>query len=111
MIETDGRHPRNRESGHSPPRFARSLLKALRFARLATVSVLGVIALLVNSAIAFYALQQVREGAERVDHTRVIRREIYQLQITMTDAETGQRGFLLTGDAGYLEPYRNKRGV
>jgi signal transduction histidine kinase len=25
----------------------------------------------------------------------------------ITDAETGQRGYLLTGDPGYLEPYRN----
>ena len=25
----------------------------------------------------------------------------------MTDAETGQRGFLLTGNINYLEPYHN----
>lgn len=29
----------------------------------------------------------------------------------MLDAETGQRGYLLTGEAGYLEPYQNATAV
>src|SRR5205085_518442 len=29
-----------------------------------------------------------------------------EVLILITDAETGQRGFLLTGDPAYLEPYR-----
>jgi signal transduction histidine kinase len=31
------------------------------------------------------------------------------LQLAVTDAESAQRGFLLTGDAGYLDPYRQSK--
>jgi methyl-accepting chemotaxis protein len=30
---------------------------------------------------------------------------------TIKDAETSQRGFLLTGDPEYLEPYQNALGI
>jgi signal transduction histidine kinase len=39
---------------------------------------------------------------ERAQQTRV---ELSRLLQQMLDAETGQRGFLLTGDARYLQPY------
>src|SRR4051812_46991978 len=81
----------------------------MRFTRLATVSMLGVIALLVNSVIAFYALKGVRDSDKVVEHSNLVRSHIQQLLTVMTDAETGQRGFLLTGDPGYLAPYRNSR--
>src|SRR3954467_7394257 len=106
MIETDAQHPEPEGKSHPPPRyFSRSLVRALRLTRLATVSVLGVIALLANSAIAFYALKGVRDSDHVVEQSQKVRRDIHQLRIVMTDAETGQRGFLLTGDEGYLQPY------
>ncbi|MCP3944772.1 MAG: diguanylate cyclase [Desulfobacteraceae bacterium] len=40
-----------------------------------------------------------------VNHTHQVINETEQLLSTMTDAETGQRGYLLTGDLSYLEPY------
>jgi PAS domain S-box-containing protein len=33
--------------------------------------------------------------------------ELERVMSLLQDAETGQRGYLLTGDEGYLEPYRN----
>ncbi|MBP7143411.1 MAG: CHASE3 domain-containing protein [Opitutaceae bacterium] len=37
-------------------------------------------------------------------HARIL--TIQQTMTTLADAETGQRGYLLTGDGKYLEPYR-----
>ncbi|MDX1626682.1 MAG: CHASE3 domain-containing protein, partial [Wenzhouxiangellaceae bacterium] len=50
------------------------------------------------------------EAQSRVPHTlRVI--EVKQELLTrLVDAETGQRGFLLTGDPEYLDPFRDAEG-
>ncbi len=40
-------------------------------------------------------------------HTRQVLSELQQTQILLVDAETGQRGFLYTGDLKYLAPYRS----
>lgn len=82
-------------------------MRTLRLTRLATVSVLGVIALLVNSVIAFNALKGVHDSDKVVEHGNLVRGDIRQLRTVMTDAETGQRGYLLTGDEGYLAPYHD----
>ena len=49
----------------------------------------------------------------RVDEVSNARKQSYEAQLTLgtviarlVDAETGQRGYLLTGDEAYLEPYR-----
>jgi two-component sensor histidine kinase/CHASE3 domain sensor protein len=41
-----------------------------------------------------------------VQHTYEVRRQAGALIQSLTDAETGQRGFLLTQDRAYLEPYQ-----
>lgn len=49
-------------------------------------------------------------GEERlkwVIHTHEVITESEKLISAMTDAETGQRGYLLSGDPSYLEPYYN----
>ena len=40
-----------------------------------------------------------------VDHSNAVLRNVQQLLSLVKDAETGQRGYLLTGEQGYLEPY------
>ncbi len=106
MIVTDGHPSGPTETGHSSPLDAtRFLVRAIRLTQLAAVSVLGVIALLLNSVLGFYALRGVRENDQRVEKSHLVRRHINQLRIAMTDAETGQRGYILTGDEGYLQPY------
>jgi len=44
-----------------------------------------------------------------VDHSMVVRQTVQQLFSTVQDAETGQRGYLLTGDPNYLEPFLTAR--
>jgi methyl-accepting chemotaxis protein len=40
-----------------------------------------------------------------VEHTYQVRQTVSQFLSSMKDAETGQRGYLLTGDEKFLEPY------
>ena len=59
----------------------------------------------VLSLLAYAAVQRSRESTRWVEHTH---RVIIVLETTLSDlrdAETGQRGFLLTGDTSYLAPY------
>ena len=45
------------------------------------------------------------EAVEEIDESQRTRAALNTLLQNMLDAETGQRGFLLTGDPRYLEPY------
>ncbi len=42
-----------------------------------------------------------------VSHTREVLFELDQLELLLVDAETGQRGYLYTGDTKYLAPYEH----
>jgi PAS domain S-box-containing protein len=48
---------------------------------------------------------QYRRASADADHSRGILDSIQRLFSTVQDAETGQRGYLLTGEEKYLEPY------
>ncbi|HEV8676539.1 MAG TPA: CHASE3 domain-containing protein [Methylomirabilota bacterium] len=50
-------------------------------------------------------LAELREAARSVEHTLTVRSAADVLLSLIKDAETGQRGFLVTGDASYLQPY------
>ncbi len=43
-----------------------------------------------------------RENVRLMDHTREVQTAIQDLLVSLTDAETGRRGFILTGDPSYL---------
>ncbi|HEY6345923.1 MAG TPA: CHASE3 domain-containing protein [Bryobacteraceae bacterium] len=45
-----------------------------------------------------------RTDVRSVEHAREVQETVYDLQQTLADAETGRRGFVITGDAGYLAP-------
>ncbi len=47
------------------------------------------------------------EAAEWQKHTHEVLRTLDATVARVVDAETGQRGYLLTGDEGYLKPYRD----
>src|SRR5215468_6752969 len=73
------------------------------------LSVLGFILacgiLAVIGASTYHRLAQLRDASRAVEHTHEVRTELERIQSLLTDAETGQRGFLLTGAVSYLEPY------
>ncbi|HWM71599.1 MAG TPA: response regulator [Steroidobacteraceae bacterium] len=67
------------------------------------------------AAIAFIALLTYRSlqtrsvAAGRVTHTLQVMEQLETILSLAKDAETGQRGFLLTGEEPYLEPFANAK--
>lgn len=60
---------------------------------------------LVTTALAIWNLQTIRRNERQVRHTHNVITEIQSVFSTLQDTETGQRGYLITGDGTYLGPY------
>ena len=58
-------------------------------------------------ALTFRTITRSREDIGWVTHTHLVLEALDAVSANMTDAETGQRGFLLTGQEAYLEPYND----
>jgi two-component sensor histidine kinase/CHASE3 domain sensor protein len=64
--------------------------------------------LVVAAAVAsLFLVQGVDQQMRDVLHTYEVRRQARELVQALTDAETGQRGYILTQDNAYLDPYRS----
>lgn len=64
------------------------------------------ILLLIFSLLAsYYSTQKLINNSELVNHTNEVLIEAESIISYVKDAETGQRGYLLTADANFLEPY------
>jgi signal transduction histidine kinase len=72
----------------------------------ALFTLIGLAALLAMVALSFWMLERTRTSTEEVIATREMRSALVDLFSIIQDAETGQRGYLLTGEARYLEPYQ-----
>ncbi|MES2990737.1 MAG: response regulator [Pseudomonadota bacterium] len=66
---------------------------------------LGVVAVAVISLLSYQSLQNRQTTAELVSHTFSVMERLQALMSTLKDAETGQRGYLLTGGERYLDPF------
>ena len=64
---------------------------------------LGILALL--SASDYRSTTAFLATSERVNHAHEVLEQLDHLLTEMTDAETGQRGYLITGSVRYLQPY------
>ena len=73
--------------------------------RTITLLFLGVLALLAIVATAGWLSTRTAEHTGEVIRERQIRMVTGNIQVAMLDAETGQRGYVLTGEERYLEPY------
>src|ERR1022692_3894364 len=67
---------------------------------------LSVLILLVVGSVAYRSRDVLIENNASVAHTHLVLEDIAQLLSFMKDAETGQRGFVITGDDAFLEPYQ-----
>jgi len=56
--------------------------------------------------VTFQATDTLTKTSYAVAHSQKILEELSSFQSTLKDAETGQRGYLLTGKDSYLEPHR-----
>ncbi len=66
---------------------------------------LSVLLLIISSIVAYICIQNLLSSAEWVKHTNETRYALENTISSLKDAETGQRGYLLTGQDEYLEPY------
>lgn len=73
------------------------------------MAALGMLAMAMALVIALAAVSafQRDERQRWVEHTLNVRQAITETLSMMQDAETGQRGYLLTADRDYLQPYEN----
>lgn len=72
---------------------------------------LALAALMVVGAVSYNSTAKLIESAEWVGHTHEVLNGLDDLLSGMKDAETGQRGYVITGEARYLEPYQGARAV
>lgn len=69
----------------------------------------GLIILVLSAALPYHNFQLLRNGEDWVNHTMEVLHAADALRIAITDAESGQRGFLLTQEQEYLAPYEQTR--
>ena len=62
-------------------------------------------AIVSGAAIGVWNIRRVHSAGARVAHAADLKAQLAGLEHHLVEAETGQRGFLLTGDEAYLEPY------
>jgi PAS domain S-box-containing protein len=61
--------------------------------------------LILGAGLAYWNALQMRRDDAWIAHTDEVLDALEGVISTMKDAETGQRGYLITGEDGYLEPY------
>ena len=69
--------------------------------------ILIALTLIANAWVSLSSTRQLAHDAATSGVSRDVLSAIDDLQSTITDAETGQRGYLLTQSADYLEPYHD----
>lgn len=81
-------------------------------AGLRRLAAIATLLLLVLAAVAaLFIVRTVDNQLEDIGNTYEIRRGARELALSVVDAETGQRGYLLTQDPAYLEPYNGAVGT
>ena len=83
---------------NAPPRAPRLIVVPL------LLGIVGAVALLIFAELGY---QRLESAAQRVAGALELQSALYETQSLVVDAETGQRGFLLTGREEYLVPYRD----
>jgi len=67
-----------------------------------------IVLLLIGSAVVSYLnTQQLHEDSQWVTHTHEVISSLQELLTAAVNAETGQRGYIITGEKKYLEPYES----
>lgn len=74
--------------------------------RLAAGFALSWVLLLVVGTFSYRGIESLRVTSDWVTHTHLVLEKITALLSHLKDAETGSRGFVISGDEAFLEPYR-----
>ena len=84
--------------GHPGMRYYRNLI---------VIFSIGALVIIVSVATTFQAGNEVMKSREEVHTHLAAMKRLDDFLLTITTAETGQRGYLLTGDEAYLKPYND----
>jgi len=98
-----GELPRS-ETAQVPRRSPADLQRRKKAISLVFVAATSV--LVVSFVFMFQAGQVSYVAVQRMTRERLVLERLEGILFSLTDAETGERGYLLTGEAAYLEPYR-----
>jgi len=72
---------------------------------------LGLTVLATLGVVSYTATNQLLENSYWQNHTYTVLEKLNDLISELKDAETGQRGYLLTGEKRYLDPYNTAMPV
>ena len=79
-----------------PNTFKRNVIIAFGF---------SLLLLLLSSIASYISIKNLIFSAERVDHTNKVISELHQINIMLQEAESSQRGYLLTGEESFLNTF------
>ena len=71
--------------------------------------IVAILAVLIVALVSYRSLQGRTEAFDLVTHTLEVIQQLEVIASTAKDAETGQRGYLLTGDTPHLDLYNRAR--
>jgi signal transduction histidine kinase/DNA-binding response OmpR family regulator/CHASE3 domain sensor protein len=77
-----------------------AVIKQLRL-----IFLLSTMLLLISLGASYYSIQQLIENSQRINHTNLVLTQADNILATMKDAETGHRGYLVTHNQAFLQPY------
>jgi len=80
-------------------------MRATVVKQLAVSFIISVVLLSIPTAICYYSLVQLFNSSRWVTHTHQVIDQLERLIVQIRDAETGVRGYLLTGQKRMLDPY------
>jgi len=66
---------------------------------------ISMVILIASSAASFVSIRNLLQSSDLVEHSNKVVIDLNETLSLMKDAETGQRGFLLSGNEVYLQPY------
>ena len=69
--------------------------------------VIAFLLLLISYVLIFFIIKKLEIDASSVSHSYAIINNLESIKAEITDAETGVRGYILTGDVGFLKPYNS----
>src|SRR5664279_4180152 len=88
------------------PRAPSPMTKRILPAKVMVPLVLGIVASLAIMVYAELGYRRLESANRQMSSALLMQATLNETLTLVTDVETSQRGFLLTGNADYLEPYR-----
>src|SRR5437879_11623756 len=65
----------------------------------------------VVGVVSYLSVVRLNENAARVEHTHEVLSRLESLLSAVTNCESAGRGYVITGDEGYLEPYQQSAEI